>query len=218
MLFFIKRQAMTKTAFILPLFVLSYTLKKTHGGEAKMDFNAFSAGIKPGGLNNRTEIKIFVCYLLSSINQPLTREQINDIASGTRLVNYFEINDILTELEKSGNIVLENNAYTITEIGKSVAATLETDLPITVRESAVNFALKLLSKNKIQKENSVEIKKADGGCYVSFIVYDADKIELLRSTLFVTDILQAEKLKENFLKDPFALYESTIKNLTENKT
>ena len=177
-----------------------------------MEFDAFTAGVKPGGLNNRSEIKIFVCYLLATINAPLTREQINEITQNNELVNYFELNDILTELENNKTIIFENDTYTISELGKGVAAPLETEIPITVRNSAVNYALKMLAKIKKEKENKVIIEKTTGGYNVTFIVLDSD-VELLRSTLFVTDILQAEALKENFINNPTLLYTNTLESL-----
>lgn len=179
-----------------------------------MDFDAFTAGVKPGGLNSRSEIKIFICYLLSAVNTPLTREQFNEISQNTSLMNYFELNDILTELQNNKTVIFENDTYRISDEGKSVAATLETEIPITVRNSAVNYAVEMLSKIKREKENKAVIEKTNGGYYVILSILDSDG-ELLRTSVFVTDILQAEALKENFLKNPGLLYKSVIESLVK---
>ena len=48
-------------------------------GVLTMDNNTFSEGIAPGGLRDRAEIKLLVCYLLKTLNKPLSRTQINEI-------------------------------------------------------------------------------------------------------------------------------------------
>ena len=64
-----------------------------------MDNNtAFSAGVRFGGLTDRTEIKILICYLLTGAKQPLTEQQIVDTVIGQQLVNYFELLDALSHL------------------------------------------------------------------------------------------------------------------------
>ena len=51
------------------------------------DNSAFSAGVRFGGLTDRTEIKILLCYLLTNTSSPLTSQQIIDTIVGQELVN-----------------------------------------------------------------------------------------------------------------------------------
>ena len=37
-----------------------------------LEYDAFDEGIEPGGLRSRNEIKVLVCYLLKSIEQPIS--------------------------------------------------------------------------------------------------------------------------------------------------
>ena len=39
-----------------------------------MEYDAFIGGIEPGGLRNKNEIRILLCYLVNSIGAPLSRE------------------------------------------------------------------------------------------------------------------------------------------------
>ena len=39
-----------------------------------MSNQAFTGGVRPGGLTTSTEIRILLCYLLKSIGIPLTRQ------------------------------------------------------------------------------------------------------------------------------------------------
>ena len=46
-------------------------------------------GIGIGGMTDKYEIKILICYLLYSVHAPLSREQLNLIFQEEQLVNYF---------------------------------------------------------------------------------------------------------------------------------
>ena len=49
---------------------------------------AFTAGVKMGGLTNDTEIRILLCYLIKSVG-PVTREAMEAPLLQEELVNYF---------------------------------------------------------------------------------------------------------------------------------
>ena len=76
-----------------------------------MEFDAFDAGIELGGLRNREEIRLLICYLLKTIDKPLEKSQLNDAVLENGLANYFEVNQALTELLSNASIdtVIEND-------------------------------------------------------------------------------------------------------------
>ena len=96
------------------------------------DNSAFSAGVRFGGLTDRTEIKILLCYLLTNASSPLTSQQIIDTIVGQELVNYFELQEALGLLVEQGLIVDDNDSYTITDEGKEISRELEKSLPFSV--------------------------------------------------------------------------------------
>ncbi|MBQ5325330.1 MAG: DUF4364 family protein, partial [Oscillospiraceae bacterium] len=100
------------------------------------DNSAFSAGVRFGGLTDRTEIKILLCYLLTNASSPLTSQQIIDTIVGQELVNYFELQEALGLLVEQGLIVDDNDSYTITDEGKEISRELEKSLPFSVKERA----------------------------------------------------------------------------------
>ena len=92
--------------------------------------------------------------------------------------------------------------------------TLETSLPKTVREKAVNSAIKLMTLAKTMRENKIETVSAPGGgYYVTFSLMNGDEA-LMKLTIFVADSMQLEAVKNNFLNDPVKLYSSIITALT----
>ena len=90
---FHKKRILPKFTFFFCLRVLE--LKYLYHGEVfplDFEYDAFDEGIEPGGLRSRNEIKVLVCYLLKSIEQPISKQLINEILQENSLANYFEIN------------------------------------------------------------------------------------------------------------------------------
>ena len=110
-----------------------------------MDNNiAFSAGVRFGGLTDRTEIKILICYLLTEAKQPLTEQQIIDTVIGQQLVNYFELLDALSHLTEQQIISETDGLYSINDDGKEISRQLEKVLPFSVRERAYKAVIEIL--------------------------------------------------------------------------
>ena len=98
---------------------------------------AFTAGVRPGGLTDDTQIRMLLCYLVK-VAGPVKRETMQGALLQEQLVNYFEFADALAEVEKQQLVTVdEDGRYTITRRGTTVADTLAYDLPRTVRESAI---------------------------------------------------------------------------------
>lgn len=178
-----------------------------------MEFDAFDAGVEPGGLRSKSEIRLLICYLLNSVGEPLSKETIDEVMQTYGLANYFDVSQAISELAQMGSITAQqvqgSTAYTVAHSGRQAAEMLESALPVTVREKAVNAALRLIAKQRRERENKVEIKKEDGRCTVSCTVLDSNA-ELMQIKLCVADELQAQTVKENFLRDPAGVYQSLI--------
>lgn len=185
-----------------------------------MDFDndAFSEGVEIGGLTDRTEIKVLICYLLKSLDRPLSKKQLNEIMQQEALANYFEVSQAVGELISQGNISYEltkenEEILTITQQGIEIAENLEVDIPRSVREKAINAAIKLLTLARRKQENKIVINQIDDGYNVTFILGD-EKTELMKLTVYVADKMQVEIIKKNFLDDPIKLYSGIISSLT----
>lgn len=175
-------------------------------------YDAFTEGIEPGGLRNRNEIKTLICYLVSHLDTPITKGQLNDIICEEGLANYFELNQALSEVIDNGNIYAEESddpQLFITEIGKQNTQTLEKDLPYTVRENALNAAVRLQTRLRREREHRIEITRLEKGCNITMSVLDGED-ELMTVTLFVADYEQAIMVKEKFLSDPVNVYSNIV--------
>lgn len=181
-----------------------------------MEFDAFDAGIELGGLRTREDIKLLICYLVKSVDG-LTKSILNETMQESGLANYFEVNGALSELVRYGNITVEyrddEELLFITENGREAAETLETNLPRTVREKAINSAIRLMTLARRQQENKITVEKTDKGYLVTFSLQDGED-ELMKLTVFAADSMQVELLKQNYLNDPVKLYSNILSVLT----
>ncbi len=178
-------------------------------------YDAFTAGVEPGGLNNTQEIKILLCYMLYSVDQPISRDDLVDILLSRGMANYFDTENAIEELLRMGHIFQdEDKMLTVTNTGGQIGDNLSVRVPYTLRERAVEGALQLLKRHRIEEENKVEIRRLEGGGYeVTCIVLDQDR-PLMSTTLRVADEWQANEVKERFLTDPALLYRSSLAVLT----
>ena len=187
------------------------------------EYDAFDQGVEPGGLRSRREIRLMLCYLLKSINGPARKSLLTKALQEPGIANYFEINQALSELTESGHIVLETiegeEDFRVTGAGREAAELLETTLTISVREKAVRAALRLMTLQRREKENDIEISKTGAGYKISIDIFSSaakgENDRLLSLSLYLADAMQAERVKKGFLDDPARLCEAVMTALLE---
>lgn len=179
-----------------------------------MEFDAFTGGVAPGGLRSKSDIRILICYLLKSVDAPLSGEDIIRVMQEKALANYFEVNDALSALVSLGNIRREEDGtYVLESQGKSVADNLDVLLPLSVRDKAIAAAMSMLASAKIERENAVTTTRIDNGYNVSCHISGGD-MELMNLTVYVPDLYQARVVKKNFHRDPQRIYSLLLAALT----
>ena len=170
----------------------------------------FTAGVGPGGLRTKNDIRVLVCYLLSSVDAPLSEADILSILQGYDLANYFEIMDVLSDLLKKGLIVRpqgQPDCVQAAPAGKEVAAQLD---------MTVAAAVNVLARARREQENRVEIKKNERGYSVTCHVSDRE-MDLLTFTLYAPDLYQARLIKKNFHREPGMVYRAVLAAVTGSR-
>ena len=183
-----------------------------------MSIEEFGEGVAPGGLKNLDEIKILICYLLKSVGKPLSFDNLNEIVQHDGLCNYFGFANAVHELLTTGHIDIvcdgETELYKTTSLGVETAALLERRLPKSVREKAINAAVKLLARVKRESENTVEmVENKSGGCFVTCKVLDMGDA-LMEVKLLVADRQQVERIKQQFQSCPDIVYKGVLALMT----
>ena len=181
-----------------------------------MKFDAFTGGIEPGGLRTKNEIRILVCYLLTSVGAPLAKSDLIAIAVENGLANYFELADAIAEMTENGIVTAsgpDGGLCSPTEKGRMISKQLDSELPATVRSRALSAAMNLLAKQKREQENRVEISPEGKGyrvaCHIS-----GGEADLMNFSLAVPDLAQANLVKANFQKSPETVYRMMLALVT----
>lgn len=185
-----------------------------------MSFDAFTGGINPGGLRSQSDIRLLICYLLASVQAPLSKSDIVTILQENGLANYFEAADALSEMLAKGNAdAVEGHPdfCTANETTREIAGSLNSTLPPSVRDKAVNAALNLLAKAQRESENKVEIRKSGDGYQVTCHISSGGDADLMTLSLFVPDQYQARTVKRNFHRDPQFIYQVLLSLVTGNR-
>ncbi|MGN0661632.1 MAG: DUF4364 family protein [Faecalibacterium sp.] len=178
--------------------------------------DAFTAGVRPGGLTSSTEIRLLLCYLVKNAG-PLTQQEIEDALVEEALVNYFEIGSCLDDIARQKLVTWQDGRYSITDNGRKVAQELAYDLPRSVRERAVAAVLRSQTWARKSAEYSADItEKADGHCTIRCTVKGLDE-ELFRLDLGTPDRLSAEMIKKQFILKGNEVYQMLINKLTEEE-
>lgn len=179
-----------------------------------MNPDAFTGGVEPGGLWNRNDIRILLCYIFSSVDGPLSAEDISQIVQGKALANYFEVSDALASLLKQGNVAQdENGLYTVTPAGREIAGSLDATLPLSVRDKALEAAVRLMAEAQSRRENQVDVEETERGFQVTCHI-SGGETELMAVSLYVPDRAQAQLVEKNFYRDPEGAYRLLLSFLT----
>ncbi len=181
------------------------------------NFDALTQGVVIGGARSKYTIRVLLCYILKNVESSVSRTAFAEILQTTELVNFFEINPALDALVENGLAILiskeDDDYFTITPDGISVATKLETDIPLGTREKALSVAFSVVARERLKGSVDYKIEKTESGYYVILTVTDENEI-MMQTKIYASDYLQAENVGENFLKNPGKLYSGIIDALT----
>lgn len=184
-----------------------------------MAYDAFDEGISLGGIRTKNEIRTLICYMFTTVNKPMSKEIVVNALLKRGLTNYFEASSCFDDLINNGNLTEyseDNNLYTCTANGRVISEQLEDTLPLTAKERAIECALLLLEKERLERENKVTTEKADNGYYITCEISGGD-MELMKLRMYMPDSNQAKAVKKNFYKNPQLIYEVLVATVTRNK-
>ena len=175
--------------------------------------DAFSAGVRPGGLTNSTEIRLLLCYLIKNAS-PLSRQDLENALLNEALVNYFELGACLEDVVQQGLAVCENGSYTITAKGARVAGEIAYDLPRSVRERAMTAVLKAQVWTQKSAQYSAELTAQPDGRYLVDCRINGLSEETFHLGLAMPDKETAELVRHRFILRGNEVYRLLIEELS----
>ncbi len=183
--------------------------------------DAMSAGVNPGGLQSRTEIRVLICYLLQYSKVPVPLERVKERLHFDGIANYFEVAFAISDLEEGGNIgvAYEENGlkfYIATGDCKNITEALGNNVPLTIRERTMKISEEIIQRIKNERDNKVLIEKCDNGYYITCSVMEGQR-EMVSVKLLVPDDESAQIVKDNFYKNPVQVLINATEGLTGTK-
>lgn len=179
-----------------------------------MPGNAFTAGVKPGGLTDSTQIRILLCYLIANAPQPVSQEVLEGALLQQALVNYFELAASLAEVERQGLVQRDSaQRYHVLPSGREVADTLQSDVPRSVRECALRAVTLAQQYARNAQQYAAEIVPCEDGFQLQCAIRDLDS-EAFRFSIYMPDKQSAARAKEQFIKNGADIYKLMLLALT----
>ena len=187
-----------------------------------MDFklDAFPVDDTVGGIRSTEKIKIIICYIIVNTTAELSRDSIQSALYDNSIANYFEISQAIDDLLKVGAITENNGILSISEKGLQIANDLKDEISVYIKNKAVRSTALTSILEKRTRENDVTITKIDTKKYkLDITMYSGlnkESDEMLHLSVFVSDEMQAQVMKQTFLNNPANLYEKIIGALTDD--
>ena len=169
------------------------------------------------------DIKVMLCYLLNSLNKPISAEDLLNVMMSEQLVNYFEYESAMGELVSGGQVeklVSDSGEefYQISKNGAALVVDLESSLAMSLRSRVRAAAIKVLSFKQNKEENDVKITAAEGGGYNLSLEVPGEPQPLCKLQLYFPERLQAEMAQDRFLENPSMLYAAILAALSGDMT
>ncbi len=169
-------------------------------------------------LSSTTDIKVFLLFLLDNIRYPIDKSTIMSIIDENVDDMSLDYEQCLGELVDSEHLLydeLEGAAYyMISDKGRAVAAELYDNLDKEFRERSLRSAIKHVSLSKSGASIKSYIEETDSKRYrVTMEAYDKYG-DLMKTSLTVNSLAEAEQIKKNFESKPDGVYRGVLFSAT----
>ena len=186
------------------------------------EFDALTAGVGYGGLTDRSQIHIALCFILETAGCPLSDEGITKLLCDNELANYFEVRDAISLMDERGYIspvtYCGRACYEVTDKGSNAAELLSSYLPVVFRSRVVKLALDTAARERRLEGVDAEINGAsDGGVNLTMTIKDRAGEPMMSFTMYMGNTAQAEVLRDRFLENPAAMYAAITEAMLGDK-
>jgi hypothetical protein len=169
-------------------------------------------------LKEKNDVKIFILYLMRNVGYPLDFSTLNDIVLLDGIVNYFDFAECFAELISSKNIEEqvqgEEKLYAITEQGKNVCDSLQSDLMQLIREKSLKSAIRFLDFKKKGIKSSCSFETLPDGKYIFNCKLTEQKEEIMNVSLTVDNKKVLDRMRHTFGERPEVVYRGLLSILT----
>ena len=170
------------------------------------------------GLNTTTDLKVFLLFLLDNIRYPIEQTTVMTIVEENTDDISLDYEQCLRELSDSGHVLFDEvdgeKFYMISDKGREVATELYDSLDEGFRERSLRSAIKHISLSKSGASIKSYIETTENKRYrVTMEAYDRYG-ELMKTSLTVNSLAEAEQIKKNFESKPDGVYRGVLFSAT----
>ena len=153
-------------------------------------------------LKDKTDIKIFILYLLMNMEHPVDFVTLNDIVVQDDFVGQFDFMDCFYELCETDAVIktTENGTehYAISEKGRAATEALQSDLLKTIREKGLRSAKRMLSYRAEGKRSESTVTETEDGRFRLDCSLCNRKGVYMQTSVVLPTRREAELMKYNF--------------------
>ena len=169
-------------------------------------------------LNTKTDLKVFVLFLLDNIRYPVDKTTVMSIVEENTNEIIIDYEEILIELVDSEHLLFDDvdgeKYYMISEKGRAVAAELYDSLDKEFREKSLRSAIKHISLSKNETVIKATIEETDTKRYLVTLEAADVRGEIFKLILTVNSRMEAEQIKKNFESKPDGVYRGILFSAT----
>ncbi len=161
-------------------------------------------------LSDKGDIKLYILCIMQKVGYPLEYNNINDLSLYGGIISNMDFIEAFDELERD-KLVVKNGegAYSVSEDGAFLAATLKSDLAGYIHDSSLRAALQYISFNEAGVKKNIRITETDKGYKVTLSL-SKKKTEIMSINLLFDTQYQAQKAASAFSDDPELIYARLI--------
>ena len=173
---------------------------------------------KKFGLNTTTDLKVFLLFLLDNIRYPIDGTTVMSIVAENTDEISLDYQQCLGELTDSGHLLFDEiegeKYYMISDKGRAVASELYDNLDAGFRERSLRSAIKHISLSKSETEIKAYIERTESGRYRVTLEANDRYGDLMKTSLSVNSLAEAEQIKRNFEAKPDGVYRGVLFSAT----
>lgn len=158
------------------------------------------------GMSDKTDIKIFILFLLDEIRYPLDDVTLSRIIQENGYLGMFDFAECFSELQELGHIQTDEvngvKFYSISDSGHMVASELQDNILASIREKSSHSAAKLLSLHKRGATPSCAAERLQDGRWQFTAAVQEKGGDLLHLSVVLSSREEAEQMKAHFTEKP----------------
>ena len=169
-------------------------------------------------LNTKTDLKVFVLFLLDNIRYPVDKTTVMSIVEENTNEIIIDYEEILIELVDSEHLLYDEvdgeKYYMISDKGRLVASELYDSPDKEFRERSLRSAIKHISLSKSETVIKAYIEETPTKRFKVTLEAKDNYEEIFKTSLTVSSRQEAEMIKKNFESKPDGVYRGVLFSAT----